>query len=523
MIHLLTTSRTHPAGLLVAFALTLSLTLSWAFAPYAKGQSAENTFVEGIKALGEGDNLEAIRLFRQAADRGHGEALNLLGIMYHEGRGVVSDSKKSFELFSEAAEQGNPAAQDNLATSYYLGYGVRTKDKKAAQWYIKSAEQGYAPAQLRIARRYRNGFDVKKNNKKASELYLQLAEKGYSKAQVIVGDMRRKSGGHLKKDYTQAAEWYRKAAEQENSEALAKLAELYTKGNGVEKNASLAYALYLVADEKGHAVSEKYLKKAREELNAEQITEAKETAEEWRQRIARNQHTKIENVEKSAEETFADAAALLGKGKYEKAKHLFLQAAEQGYADAQKILGDLSYGDLSYISSSYDVPEKWYRKAAEQEHREAQYFLANIIHRRLQETLYNEQYEEYKEMLNAEPPNKWYRKAAEQGHPEAQNSLGASYETKKDYEQAAEWYRKSAEQGDAYALRNLADLYIKGKGVEKNTSLAYALYLIAAKEGKKDATKKAKKAKGKLNKKQIEEAENLTQEWEQRIEANRKR
>src|SRR5438309_9048594 len=50
---------------------------------------------------------------------------------------------------------------------------------------------------------------------------------------------------------------------------------------------------------------------------------------------------------------------------------------------------------------------------------------------------------------------KWYRKAAEQGHADAQFALGACYANGrgvgKDEVEAGKWYRKAAEQGHAEA------------------------------------------------------------------------
>ena len=50
---------------------------------------------------------------------------------------------------------------------------------------------------------------------------------------------------------------------------------------------------------------------------------------------------------------------------------------------------------------------------------------------------------------------KWYRKAAEQGHSDAQNNLGACYDegdgVAVDKAEAVKWYRKAAEQGHSDA------------------------------------------------------------------------
>ena len=54
---------------------------------------------------------------------------------------------------------------------------------------------------------------------------------------------------------------------------------------------------------------------------------------------------------------------------------------------------------------------------------------------------------------------KWYRKAAEQNHAEAQYNLGICYAggqgVEKDYVEAVKWFRKAAEQNDAEAQYSL--------------------------------------------------------------------
>ena len=78
---------------------------------------------------------------------------------------------------------------------------------------------------------------------------------------------------------------------------------------------------------------------------------------------------------------------------------------------------------------------------------------------------------------------KWYRKAAEQGHREAQYRLGWMLETGRGTEQDAEaafWYRKAAKKGHLEAMCALAGLYEVGHGVRQSYKLALKWYLQAA-------------------------------------------
>jgi TPR repeat protein len=86
---------------------------------------------------------------------------------------------------------------------------------------------------------------------------------------------------------------------------------------------------------------------------------------------------------------------------------------------------------------------------------------------------------------------RWYRKAAEQNHAEAQYALGYCYENgegvEQDYVEAVRWYRRAAEQNFAPAQYNLGDCYRRGEGVQENMAEAVQWYRKAAEQGDADA------------------------------------
>jgi len=88
---------------------------------------------------------------------------------------------------------------------------------------------------------------------------------------------------------------------------------------------------------------------------------------------------------------------------------------------------------------------------------------------------------------SAEAP-KWFRKAAEQGHAQAQAQVGELYllgmdGVDKDLQQAITWFRKAAEQGDALGQAELAFMYETGAGVPQNYAEAVRWYTRAADQG----------------------------------------
>ena len=115
--------------------------------------------------------------------------------------------------------------------------------------------------------------------------------------------------------------------------------------------------------------------------------------------------------------------------------------------------------------------------------------------------------------MNSKEAVKWFRKAAEQGHAQAQNNLGDMYRTGEgvpmDSKEAVKWFRKAAEQGEAQAQRNLGVMYDSGVGVLQNFVTAYAWINIAVANGNSTAEEYKPLIEKKMTAEQIAEAEEL--------------
>ena len=72
----------------------------------------------------QGDNKEAVKWFRLAAEQGDAEAQINLGVMYETGRGVPKDDKEAVKWYRLAAEQGDADAQFNVGVMHHNGTGV---------------------------------------------------------------------------------------------------------------------------------------------------------------------------------------------------------------------------------------------------------------------------------------------------------------------------------------------------------------------------------------------------------------
>jgi len=86
---------------------------------------------------------------------------------------------------------------------------------------------------------------------------------------------------------------------------------------------------------------------------------------------------------------------------------------------------------------------------------------------------------------------RWYEMAAQQGFVDSQFNLANMYMkgrgVERDVMQAVKWYRKAGELGDADAQRNLGWIYANGHGIEQNDTEAVVWFRKAADCGMRDA------------------------------------
>ena len=123
----------------------------------------------------------------------------------------------------------------------------------------------------------------------------------------------------------------------------------------------------------------------------------------------------------------------------------------------------------------YHTAVEWFSEAAEQGYAPAQFLLGTMY--------FNGQGVEQDRARAFE----WSSKAAEQGHAQAQHFLGVMYEyghgIEKDDKKAVEWYSKAAEQGNNKAQRALGFMFENGRGVEKDNDKALEWYRRAVAHG----------------------------------------
>jgi hypothetical protein len=129
---------------------------------------------------------EAMKQFKEAADRNYGPAMSSIGVLYVRGNGVTQNVAEAIKWYRKAAELGDAGGQLNLGLVYEEGYGV-TKDYSAAfDLYQKSAVQGVAVAQLLLGNLYNLGRGVAKDESEALFWYKKAAAQGNDEAKKQV-------------------------------------------------------------------------------------------------------------------------------------------------------------------------------------------------------------------------------------------------------------------------------------------------------------------------------------------------
>ena len=144
--------------------------------------SADEYYLNGLKAYYLEQYTEAIIWFRKAADLGHAQAQHDLGYRYAMGEGVEKNPAEAAKWYRDAAEQGHAQAQHNLGFCYYMGEGVEKNSAEAVKWYRSSAEQGNAFAQYNLGICYKNGRGVAVDLAEAKKWFQKAADQGYEAA-----------------------------------------------------------------------------------------------------------------------------------------------------------------------------------------------------------------------------------------------------------------------------------------------------------------------------------------------------
>lgn len=187
--------------------------------------------------------------YKAAADQGQGAALNNLGAMLVDGRGVPQDTQQAASYYRRGAQMGNHEAETNLALLILKKRIPGTTDE-ALQGLQNASAAGFAPAEAQLGQIYLAGLLVSPDDSKAAELFRQAAlqhdvwgEYGYA--------LMLQSGTGVARDLPVAGSWMEQAANAGLPVAKYDLARMLEMGLGVPADKKRADALFIQAAKLG--------------------------------------------------------------------------------------------------------------------------------------------------------------------------------------------------------------------------------------------------------------------------------
>jgi TPR repeat protein len=178
----------------------------------------------------------------------------------------------------------------------------------------------------------------------------------------------------------------------------------------------------------------------------------------------------------------------------------FHRSADLGYAPAQVVLGYF-YDTGTIVSAEPAQALVWYKKAAEQDDRLAQWLVGRLIYtggtgapRDLNEAI------------------QWFEKAVAHDDPFAEYLLGNIFLERGQYLQAAHSFRKAAAQGLPQAQQQLGLLLKKGQGVAEDKFEAYVWLLLSFEAGNQTVAADLRALEADLGSNSVEQAKNKARE-----------
>jgi TPR repeat protein len=233
-------------------------------------------------------SADALRTWREAADKGVPEACDRLGRAYRDGElGLTADDVEARKWFQKAADLGDAGGALNLGAMLMLGRGGSVDQAAALALYRRAADQGSATAEANIAGVYWLGTaDVPKDRAEAVRHY-QIAAKGGNVVAERMLSVAYGTGDGIERDEVQQLDWARKAADHGDAVSQNTVGYLILTGvGGTYDYVEAAMWLTLAAERSGnsgelHDLSTENLRTALGQLNPQEQEEVTKRVAHW--------------------------------------------------------------------------------------------------------------------------------------------------------------------------------------------------------------------------------------------------
>jgi len=165
--------------------MRVSLALSCAAALAASAAPARAGVKDGVDAWSRGDYSRAVAEWQKPAAAGDADAEFNLAQAYKLGKGVSADLKRAEALYRQAADQGHLQAADMLGLVLFQS----GRWAEALAWLTASAERGEPRAQYVLGVAHFNGDLVAKDVVRAYALMTRAAASGLEPAKTTLASM----------------------------------------------------------------------------------------------------------------------------------------------------------------------------------------------------------------------------------------------------------------------------------------------------------------------------------------------
>ena len=391
------------------------------------------------------------------ANIGDAFALNKLGDMYSDGKGVPKDETKAMQCFYTAAKLGNSRAQSNLGVTLQLEAN-NWKQIEGAKYLKQSADHADLYGMANYGITLKNGEGVPKNYKKGMKYLKIAADYGLPYAQVNYGlslieldDINKKKEG---------CEYIKLAVDQGDLDAIYTLGACFLEGNGVEKDEKIAMEYFKKAADKGYCLAQY----------------------EYAVGLLLGKGVQLD-IQKSLE-LFNSAL----KGGCEEAR-FYIDIIHDAQSVASK--NNAQFSNQNASNFILDLFSSMKNKLNEQtnlnkEDYEIFQYEDKFIGLRNDKIIdqYATIYDEHPRFHDREKANKYYEMAAKLGNPNSQANYGVYLqEEKHEMEAGLDYLFKSAKKDNNHGLYNYGLALIYGDGTVKNINQGIYYIKRAARKG----------------------------------------
>lgn len=184
-------------------------------------------YTSGVRAYQEGNYVDAISFFEEAADSEHGLAMVRLGQCYQKGIGVSMDLARACVYYVQAVETNQEAVPMVLEE-----WGIIPESNILDEYPLT-----FTAAELfGTGVRYHRGHGVEKDERIALKYFKAAATKGYDLAYCYIGCCYMNNIGVGEADYAKAAAHFKLGAQYGETNSYQWLGYCYLYGYGVNTN-----------------------------------------------------------------------------------------------------------------------------------------------------------------------------------------------------------------------------------------------------------------------------------------------